>query len=239
MRCRMINEKQKGYFISSFIFAKSKTVVNRIVLFLLAISITSGLFAQISAKENITFFPSYTNAAYLTYDFNSVFTKGVVFPQKATPLALYTTLLSSANSNFRTDTIRKGPKDRDGDGIVDSLDKCPDEKGVIEYDGCPMPDSDNDGIADDSDECPTVPGLIKYKGCPPGDKDGDKINDDEDKCPNQPGVARYDGCPVGDADNDGVNDDDDKCRNSPGTVNNAGCPDEKPTISSPKTKKKK
>lgn len=138
----------------------------------------------------------------------------------------YQLLFSSAQSVV-SDTIRKKPNDRDGDNIVDSLDKCPDLKGVIEYDGCPFPDTDNDGVPDNEDECPTVAGQLKNKGCPPGDRDGDKINDDEDKCPDQPGVARYDGCPVGDRDNDGVNDDDDKCRDVPGSAKNAGCPETK------------
>jgi hypothetical protein len=30
-------------------------------------------------------------------------------------------------------------KDRDGDGIVDELDKCPDTPGLKEYNGCPKP----------------------------------------------------------------------------------------------------
>lgn len=124
---------------------------------------------------------------------------------------------------FYSDTTRK--KDRDGDGILDSLDKCPDEKGIIQYDGCPVPDSDNDGVTDNNDACPTTRGLAKYKGCPAPDSDGDKINDDDDKCASQPGVARYDGCPVGDRDKDGVNDDDDKCLDIIGTVNNQGCPE--------------
>ncbi|MDQ6814379.1 MAG: thrombospondin type 3 repeat-containing protein [Bacteroidota bacterium] len=128
-------------------------------------------------------------------------------------------------------------KDRDGDGIPDSLDKCPDEKGVLQYDGCPVPDSDNDGIADDKDECPTIAGLLKYNGCPPSDRDGDKVNDDEDKCPDLAGVARYGGCPVGDKDGDGVNDDDDKCINVPGTISNAGCPENKKSAIAPNKQK--
>ena len=122
------------------------------------------------------------------------------------------------------DTLIKKPVDTEGDGIIDSLDKCPDEKGVIQFDGCPMPDTDNDGLADDLDECPSVAGLIKYKGCPAGDRDGDKINDDEDKCPDTPGLARFDGCLTKDTDGDGVNDDDDKCIDVPGPASNFGCP---------------
>lgn len=129
-------------------------------------------------------------------------------------------------------------KDKDGDGVPDSLDKCPDEKGVQQYDGCPFPDSDSDGIADDADSCPTVAGTPKHNGCPPGDRDGDKINDDEDKCPDTPGVARNGGCPIGDADNDGVNDDEDNCKTVPGSVKNFGCPETKGSKKAAKEKKK-
>ena len=115
--------------------------------------------------------------------------------------------------------------DRDGDGIPDAVDKCPDEKGVIQYDGCPMPDSDNDGVADDIDECPNDAGVIRYKGCPVPDRDGDKINDELDKCPDAPGYARFDGCPTRDTDGDGVNDDDDKCIDIAGPATNSGCPE--------------
>ncbi|MGN6193832.1 MAG: OmpA family protein [Ginsengibacter sp.] len=112
--------------------------------------------------------------------------------------------------------------DRDHDGIVDSLDACPDQAGIASFHGCP--DSDGDGIPDKDDKCPTVAGLAKYQGCPIPDTDKDGINDEEDKCPNVPGVARYQGCPVPDTDNDGVNDEEDKCPNEVGDSSNFGCP---------------
>ena len=112
--------------------------------------------------------------------------------------------------------------DRDHDGIVDSLDACPDQAGIAAFHGCP--DTDGDGIPDKDDKCPTVAGLAKYQGCPIPDTDKDGINDEEDKCPNVPGVARYQGCPVPDTDNDGVNDEEDKCPNVPGDSSNFGCP---------------
>jgi hypothetical protein len=154
------------------------------------------------------------------------FTSFGCFSLKASP-AFYHLSPATGTSVFGlrrsvNDTTHK--KDRDHDGIVDSLDKCPDEKGVIQYDGCPVPDSDNDGIADDVDSCPTVAGTLAYKGCPTSDKDGDKISDDEDKCPDEAGVARYNGCPVGDKDGDGINDEDDKCISVPGPAENNGCP---------------
>lgn len=112
--------------------------------------------------------------------------------------------------------------DRDGDGVPDSLDECPDVAGPAALHGCP--DRDGDGIADKNDKCPDVPGLAKYQGCPIPDTDGDGINDEEDKCPTVAGVARYQGCPVPDTDHDGVNDEEDKCPNEAGPASNSGCP---------------
>ncbi len=112
--------------------------------------------------------------------------------------------------------------DRDNDGVVDSLDKCPDTPGLASLQGCP--DKDGDGIADIDDKCPDVAGLAKYSGCPIPDTDGDGINDEEDKCPNVAGVARYQGCPIPDTDKDGVNDEEDKCPSEAGPASNFGCP---------------
>ncbi len=59
--------------------------------------------------------------------------------------------------------------DRDGDGIADSKDKCPDEYGEAMYDGCKQPmilDSDGDGLADDKDQCPYETGELSNNGCP-------------------------------------------------------------------------
>lgn len=59
--------------------------------------------------------------------------------------------------------------DRDGDGIVDDLDKCPDDPedrdGFQDDDGCPDPDNDGDGILDKNDQCPNDPGPPP-SGCP-------------------------------------------------------------------------
>jgi OOP family OmpA-OmpF porin len=114
------------------------------------------------------------------------------------------------------------PKDRDGDGVLDVNDKCPDVPGLASMQGCP--DKDGDGITDADDKCPDVKGLAKYNGCPIPDTDKDGVNDEQDKCPTVPGVARYQGCPIPDADNDGVNDEEDKCPNEAGPASNFGCP---------------
>lgn len=50
---------------------------------------------------------------------------------------------------------RFGKSDRDGDGIWDEDDECPDVPGLAEYNGCP--DTDGDGIEDRLDECPLEP----------------------------------------------------------------------------------
>lgn len=76
------------------------------------------------------------------------------------------------------------PSDRDGDGIADDADACPDVAGVASDEptkhGCPLP--------------PPPP-------TPPADTDGDGITDDLDACPNEPGPKNADalknGCPAG------------------------------------------
>ena len=112
--------------------------------------------------------------------------------------------------------------DRDGDGVLDADDKCPDVAGLITLQGCP--DKDGDGIADADDKCPDVAGIAKYQGCPIPDTDGDGINDELDKCPTVKGLARYQGCPIPDTDGDGVNDEEDKCPTRVGPASNQGCP---------------
>lgn len=112
--------------------------------------------------------------------------------------------------------------DRDGDGVPDSIDRCPDTPGLAALKGCP--DRDGDGIPDIDDKCPDVPGLARYQGCPIPDTDGDGINDEEDKCPTVKGLARYQGCPIPDTDGDGINDEEDKCPTIPGVKENQGCP---------------
>ena len=74
------------------------------------------------------------------------------------------------------------PLDRDGDGVPDYKDDCPDTPGLASLNGCP--DKDGDGIADHLDECPDVPGLKKFNGCP--DTDGDGVPDPKDECPDTP-----------------------------------------------------
>lgn len=89
--------------------------------------------------------------------------------------------------------FRFGNLDRDGDGIPDKEDECPDTPGLAKFNGCP--DTDGDGLPDHLDECPLEAGPIENNGCPYKDRDGDGILDDVDECPDVPGLIEYDGCP--------------------------------------------
>jgi outer membrane protein OmpA-like peptidoglycan-associated protein len=134
-----------------------------------------------------------------------------------------------------------GRNDRDGDGIPDSVDACPEEAedrdGFQDEDGCADPDNDGDGIPDADDACPNDPedkdGFKDEDGCPELDNDNDGVPDAADRCPNEPedkdGFEDDDGCPDQDNDGDGIPDENDKCPNDPETVNgfedDDGCPD--------------
>lgn len=112
-------------------------------------------------------------------------------------------------------------KDRDGDGILDTEDLCPDVPGIVTLNGCP--DTDGDGITDASDNCPETAGIAEFEGCPDTDKDG--LMDSEDKCPEEAGLVDNEGCPITDRDGDGVEDAQDACPDEIGTIANKGCPE--------------
>ena len=121
------------------------------------------------------------------------------------------------------------PVDSDGDGVFDTLDKCPGTPSGVKVgtDGCPL-DSDKDGVADYLDKCPGTPAGVSVDsyGCPL-DSDQDGVADYLDKCPGTPaGVSvGTDGCPL-DSDQDGVADYLDKCPGTPAgvSVGTDGCP---------------
>lgn len=56
------------------------------------------------------------------------------------------------------------PLDSDGDGVINSKDECPNQRGEARFKGCP--DSDGDGLPDKDDDCPQVAGIRENKGCP-------------------------------------------------------------------------
>ncbi len=83
------------------------------------------------------------------------------------------------------------PSDSDGDGLVDTADRCPgwpeDRDGWQDTDGCEERDDDGDAIVDDRDRCPRAAedydGVNDRDGCPEIDGDRDHVEDMIDSCP--------------------------------------------------------
>lgn len=128
--------------------------------------------------------------------------------------------------------------DRDGDGVVDTLDRCPDIPEDFDNendeDGCPDFDRDKDGVPDDRDRCPQQAedkdGFQDQDGCPEFDNDRDGLPDKTDQCPLKAedfdGYRDLDGCPDTDNDGDDIADADDKCPTQAGPLATGGCPDD-------------
>ncbi len=127
--------------------------------------------------------------------------------------------------------------DKDGDGILDRDDACPEKAEDFDEfedaDGCPDPDNDGDQILDPLDKCPNEAedkDLFEDEdGCPDPDNDQDTVLDVQDKCPNTPGPVDNAGCPLDDRDGDGIPDKSDTCPDKPedfdGDRDEDGCPD--------------
>ena len=127
-------------------------------------------------------------------------------------------------------------QDRDGDGVNDDDDKCPDDFGHRLNQGCPLgnPDADDDGVCD---------AWVHEKGFE--DEFAD-VCEGIDECPNEAGEGE-DGCPLDDPDpdQDGVCDawvsqkkmqkkfkdiceGMDSCPAQAGPLSNMGCPTDNP-----------
>jgi outer membrane protein OmpA-like peptidoglycan-associated protein len=131
--------------------------------------------------------------------------------------------------------------DRDGDGLKNAADSCPDDPEdkdtYRDDDGCPDPDNDDDGVLDVGDSCPLEPedkdAFEDENGCPDPDNDGDGLKDTDDTCPLEPedrdAFEDENGCPDPDNDGDGIKDIDDKCPLLPedkdAFEDTDGCPD--------------
>ncbi|MCA9520214.1 MAG: OmpA family protein, partial [Myxococcales bacterium] len=93
-------------------------------------------------------------------------------PPKAPPVPPF--IVERPLSAKDIDLLARNNGDRDGDGIPDAHDKCPDQPedfdGFEDDDGCPDPDNDQDGIPDHLDKCPNQPetfnGIDDDDGCP-------------------------------------------------------------------------
>ncbi len=84
------------------------------------------------------------------------------------------TLLTLATGGFAQ---RVNPDDRDGDGLPNIADQCPDVAGPRENRGCPL-------------------ATATPVSGPVADRDGDGVQDFVDRCPDQPGTGFTEGCPT-------------------------------------------
>ena len=119
--------------------------------------------------------------------------------------------------------------DRDGDGVPQSRDRCPDTIAgwPVDVRGCAL-DSDGDGVPDGRDACPTShPRTTAGEDGCALDSDGDNVADGLDICPGTPAGALVGlrGCPM-DTDRDGVFDGIDRCSGTEAgaNVDEWGCP---------------
>nr|WP_281168643.1 thrombospondin type 3 repeat-containing protein [Gilvimarinus chinensis] len=124
--------------------------------------------------------------------------------------------------------------DRDGDGVSNNADNCPDtangDQADADGDGIgdacdALTDSDSDGVADGADNCPMTPNADQADADGDGigdvcdsDRDNDGIINSGDNCPlvSNPNQSDIDGDGMGDVcdddqDGDGTDDDADNC----------------------------
>ena len=127
-------------------------------------------------------------------------------------------------------------QDRDGDGVTDDEDDCPDDYGHRLNKGCPLgnPDADEDGVCD---------AWVSEKGF---ESEFSEICEGIDECPNEAGEGE-DGCPLDDPDPDkdgvcdgwvtqkkmtkkfkGICEGIDSCPAQAGPATNMGCPEDNP-----------
>lgn len=169
---------------------------------------------------------SYMQFSGLNWGFG--FRAGPLYAGSGSVLSLLTskkTKGADVYAGLKIPFFQNKPKDKDGDGVLNKIDDCPEIAGPVENNGCPWPDTDGDEVFDKDDECKTEAGPKENKGCPWPDTDEDGVLDKDDKCPNIAGPVDNDGCLWPDTDKDGVLDKNDKCPNEVGTVANNGCPE--------------
>lgn len=108
--------------------------------------------------------------------------------------------------------------DRDGDGIPDEQDSCPDVFNPIRpVDNGQQANHDGDALGDPCDPCPLQAGATSCAVVDAYDRDGDGVPDFLDNCPDVPNADQVD------TDGDGKGDACDPCPNDP-NPGSIGCP---------------
>jgi uncharacterized protein YhjY with autotransporter beta-barrel domain len=192
-------------------------------------AVTPGAIASFTVTADLGFTPTVAGTCGGSLD-GSVYTTNSVTED------------CTVNAEFSTQA-KPAEDDDDNDGVVNSLDKCPNTPSgePVDASGCSASqletdtntDTDGDGVADNVDQCPnTPPGeAVNSSGCSASqlDTDGDGVSDDIDQCPKTPAGESVDaeGCAQSerDDDGDGVANDIDQCPNTPPgvAVDSQGC----------------
>ncbi len=189
----LTDNKQYGVFIGPEA-RKTRIINNNLYMNRMAFSVDANVH-QSNVSEDPSFMsPGHPNYNYFVRPVSVCKGKG----ENGSDIGLYLTTAQAT---------AVGESDRDGDGILDDVDLCPDVAedmdGFEDEDGCPDYDNDGDGIYDTQDQCPAEPedmdGFQDVDGCPDPDNDMDGVPDASDGCPNQPetvnGFKDDDGCP--------------------------------------------
>ncbi len=204
----LMNNNQYGVYIAPQ-GKKTRIIYNNIYMNRLPFNPTAVVNETNIQKDPMFISPGWSNFNYFIKPVSACKAKG----ENGTDIGLITEKM-----------VESMVGDRDGDGIPDDIDQCPDvpedKDGFEDEDGCPDYDNDKDGIYDTQDECPNDPedrdGFQDTDGCPDPDNDRDGICDPwvaeqgrqaqyakickgSDQCPNQPetfnGYKDEDGCP--------------------------------------------
>jgi len=182
-----------------------------------------------TTSDNSRFARRWLEALQKAYDFRGLLPAADLRARLRTGKEVFATFGGVQNEDAFVFVRNIATKDRDGDGIPDATDRCPDRYGTAANQGCPdggdatvnpNTDSDLDGVPDDRDACPNRYGTAKANGCP--DRDDDGVPDISDECPDAPGKPNWAGCP--DTDGDGLHDGEDQCPTQKGTRADRGCP---------------
>ena len=107
----------------------------------------------------------------------------------------YVEVIIKCDSESIKEIIKEQTSDIDNDGVLDRDDKCIDQAGEIDNNGCPWADNDKDGIKNTEDSCIDEAGPKENNGCPWADDDKDGVPNKDDDCLNEAGPKENNGCP--------------------------------------------
>jgi serine/threonine protein kinase len=124
--------------------------------FIHAISNRNLKISNHEKKENTTYSHTFRKPSGLKKNTNST--------KKISSGKLFTIVLGASFALFGIGNLIYYQPDSDRDGISNYTDKCIEEFGLPELNGCP--DSDNDGVSDSEDKCTNESGSSDNNGCP-------------------------------------------------------------------------